>query len=153
MLNEEKLLTCETAGKILGLSRDYLRLLCWNGSIKKASKIGNNWVFPHSSIEDIKRKRVAKKLKHKTEGTKMVISSTLQNLHSLDEVIDLINQDGTNEFNGDQIAAQYAMMAIEESKTELSDVNVSFHLDVLVENGANFEYTPALKLALTSGEE
>ncbi len=55
-----KLITCEIASKMLGLSRDYIRLLCWNGKIK-AQKIGQNWVFTESAIKHIYRKRKTKK--------------------------------------------------------------------------------------------
>lgn len=55
-LADEKLMTSNMAAKILGYSADYIRRLCLDGTIK-ATKFGNTWVFPESSIKDLKPKQ------------------------------------------------------------------------------------------------
>lgn len=80
----------------------------------------------------------------------MLISSTMRNLESIEQVVELINQNGTNEFDGNEYAAQYALMGIEgsESPNEITDITVCFWLDCLVEEGAEFDYDEAHELAI-----
>lgn len=59
--------------------------------------------------------------------------------NSIDEVVNLINDEFATCYTAEELAAMYA-------KDEDVD-SVEYHLDMLVENGAKFDYRQAEKLA------
>ncbi len=50
------LLTSKQAAEKVGLSPDYIRKLCINGTIK-AEKYGNTWITTKAALKNIKRQR------------------------------------------------------------------------------------------------
>lgn len=49
----EKYLTTSEASKIVGISEEYIRLLCEKGTISGAMKFGKIWIIPRSEIKKI----------------------------------------------------------------------------------------------------
>lgn len=58
-MEEEKLLSCVMAAKILGYTPDYIRRLCAKGKIK-AQKLGHDWLMSESDLKEIKPKKKLK---------------------------------------------------------------------------------------------
>ena len=75
---------------------------------------------------------------------------TLENCTSLDQVVELINDDTAIDISREQLASYYALAAIRASETEINKINIGFHLGFLIEEGANFNFNKAEQLALQS---
>jgi hypothetical protein len=75
-----------------------------------------------------------------------MIISTYQYLNSITEIASYINKNTENE--PEVVAAHYAKEAVMESEWPLNEKNIEPHLDALVENGAKFNYSSAMQLAL-----
>ena len=75
-----------------------------------------------------------------------MISQALQNAQSQDEVVLIINNGGTSDYNSSEIAGQYAWDAARD-QDDTSDNNIEAMLDLLVEAGANFDLQEAMKTA------
>lgn len=83
----------------------------------------------------------------------MYISTALQNAHSIDQVVELINSGSCEgmegiEFNGEQLAAQYAWSCAKEAGYGVGKAEIEAQLEIISEHGANFDLNRALDLAL-----
>ena len=70
------------------------------------------------------------------------------NCSSLEDVVQIVNDEFGTELTAEQLAAQYARDAVNEAGYEINEKNIEAHLDVLFENEAKFDYEEALKIAL-----
>lgn len=83
----------------------------------------------------------------------MYSSNTLNNCHSIDEVVELVNADGCCdgiegiEFNGNEIAGQYAFQAVHDFSSEVNSEDLEGQLDCLKDAGAKFDWKIALEYA------
>ena len=74
----------------------------------------------------------------------MKLSIVLQNCKSLEEVVKVINS-GTDTWESHELAAQYAYDAANSPTTTLTEHDLKWHLDYLLENGAKFDWREAEK--------
>ena len=99
---------------------------------------------------------------NKTEENTM-ISQALKDCLTLQDVVNLINEDGTNQFDGSEIAGQYAFTCCDEAYCEYASCYESFddyvdeeslcvHLNILRQNGAIFDLKKAVDHALSLKE-
>lgn len=72
-----------------------------------------------------------------------MISQTIQNAQSIDDVVNAINEGGTSSFSGNELAGQYAYDAADDAGYGFDDANLDAHLDALTEAGAEFDYSEA----------
>ena len=81
----------------------------------------------------------------------------LQNCNSLNEIVNLINNEFSTDLSPEQLAAEYALDADKEAKNmalkggyeyTTNSGSIEVHLDVLIEEGAKFDYAKALEIAL-----
>ncbi len=84
-----------------------------------------------------------------------VESITLQNCLSIEEVVELINEDRLADFTKEDLAAQYAFQGtleaihgLLEARDGLVEENFKNQLDALIEEGGEFDYAEALKKAV-----
>jgi hypothetical protein len=68
-----------------------------------------------------------------------MISSTIQSLTSIDQVVTLINQNGDNEFDGAQYAAQCILSSMTDEQN-FSDEAFSDYYDLLERSGAKMDF-------------
>lgn len=75
------------------------------------------------------------------------ISNILNNTQSLSDIIKTINNGGTYLHNSESIAAQYAYESQKESGYTIDKESIYRHLDVLIDNGALFNYKKSVEIA------
>jgi len=66
----------------------------------------------------------------------MTLSPVLQNCHTLDQVVSLINDGGTSAHSGDEIAGQYIFDAADTAGYGVTFANLNAHAEALEEAGA-----------------
>ena len=76
-----------------------------------------------------------------------MISQALQNAQSIEQVVEIINGGGTSEYSANEIAGQYAFNAADESGYDIDGASLDAHLEVIIDAGAKFDYSSALKEA------
>ncbi len=74
--------------------------------------------------------------------------TNLNNCTSIDQVVDLINEDTLTLLEREEVAAKYALNAAEEAGYGVEKREIEAHLDCLVEAGAEFNYIKAVSLAI-----
>jgi hypothetical protein len=87
----------------------------------------------------------------------MTRSTLLENCTSIEQVVDLINNGGTSDATTDELVAQYVTDAERENRhmndeelwEKFTEERLSPHFDILNENGAEYDYQKALKIALS----
>lgn len=87
----------------------------------------------------------------------MFISNALQNAHSAEKAIELINEgvcEGMEgvEFSSDQLAGQHAWACAKEAGYGVDSDNIEAQLDIIAEQGAQFDSLKALEHALKIAE-
>lgn len=86
----------------------------------------------------------------------MFISNALQNAHSIDQVVELINSGSCEgmegiEFSSEQLAGQYAWSCAKEAGYGVGKTEIEAQLELISEHGAKFDLNQALDLALKFG--
>lgn len=81
----------------------------------------------------------------------MHISYALENAHSVDEAIALINE-GSEKLSVDQLAGQHAWSCTKNSGYDVSSDNIDGQLEIIAEQGAKFDHWAALEHALKLAE-
>lgn len=76
----------------------------------------------------------------------MKYSNIIHSAIRLDQITDVINEGGTHLYNSESIAAQYAYAAQIESGYAVCEEAIEAHLDVLVQDGASFDYNKAVEI-------
>ena len=99
---------------------------------------------------------------NKTEENTM-ISQALKDCLTLQDLVKLINQDGTNKFDGSEIAGQYAFTCCDEAYCEydscyeefddyVDEESLCVYLEILRNKGAIFDQKKAVEHALSLKE-
>ena len=83
----------------------------------------------------------------------MFISNALQNAHSIDQVVELINSGSCEgmegiEFSSEQLAGQYAWSCAKEAGYGVEENDLEAQLEIIAEQGAEFDSKKALEHAL-----
>ena len=73
--------------------------------------------------------------------------NTLENCHSIEQVVALINEELATDASAERVAAEYAWGGAEESGYT-DNANIEAQLDTLAEAGAAFDFRDAFKLAI-----
>lgn len=81
----------------------------------------------------------------------MYTSYSLENAHSVDQAIDLINE-GSDKLSSDQLAGQHAWACTKNSGYDVSRDNLEGQLEIIAEQGAKFDHWAALEHALKLAE-
>ena len=74
--------------------------------------------------------------------------AALENCSSLEQVVELINDEFATDATPELIAAKYAYDSCGEAGYGFSEMNLDAAFDVLIESGAKFDYPNALEIAL-----
>jgi len=74
--------------------------------------------------------------------------AALENCSSLEQVVELINDEFATDATPELIAAKYAYDSCAEAGYGFSERNLDAAFDVLMEGGAKFDYAEALEIAL-----
>jgi hypothetical protein len=83
--------------------------------------------------------------------TELVISNAIRNAHSIEKVVELINEaphaEGMEgyEFTAEMLAGQYAFDAAKDSGYEIDESSIEAHLGFLAEAGASFSESEAVE--------
>jgi len=75
-------------------------------------------------------------------------NNVLANCGSIEQVVELINDEMATDAKDFALAAEYAINAAEEAGCGMTRADLQAHLDFLSEAGADFDYHEALELAL-----
>lgn len=83
----------------------------------------------------------------------MFISNALQNAHSIDQVVELINSGSCEgmegiEFSSEHLAGQYAWSCAKEAGYGVEENDLEAQLEIIAEQGAEFDLKKALEHAL-----
>lgn len=76
-----------------------------------------------------------------------IANNALDNCTSIQQVIELINDEMATNATAEMVAAKYAWDGAQESGY-IDDANIEAQLDALVEAGAEFDFQDALTLAI-----
>ena len=76
-----------------------------------------------------------------------------ENCTSLDQVVELINDEFATDATPELIAAKYAYDSCGEAGYGFSEMNLDAAFDVLMEGGAKFDYAEALEIALEEAKD
>ena len=74
--------------------------------------------------------------------------AALENCSSLEQVVELINDEFATDATPELIAAKYAYDSCAEAGYGFEERNLDAAFDVLMEGGAKFDYPNALEIAL-----
>lgn len=79
-----------------------------------------------------------------------IANNALENCNSIQQVVELINNEPSTDAPAELIAAAYAVDAAREQEQDggFNEAGIEAQLDCLVEAGANFEYPDALENAV-----
>lgn len=81
----------------------------------------------------------------------MYTSYSLENAHSVDQAIELINE-GSDKLSSEQLAGQHAWACAKESGYGVSSDSLDGQLEIIAEQGAKFDHGAALEHALKLAE-
>ena len=74
--------------------------------------------------------------------------AALENCSSLEQVVELINDEFATDATPEMIAAKYAYDSCAEAGYGFEERNLDAAFDALIESGAKFDYAEALEIAL-----
>ncbi|SEQ48488.1 hypothetical protein SAMN03080615_01635 [Amphritea atlantica] len=77
-----------------------------------------------------------------------IANNALENCFSIDQVVELINDEMSTDATAEMVATAYAMNAAKDAGYGYDEDSLSAHLDCLVESGAEFDYQEALSSAI-----
>lgn len=76
-----------------------------------------------------------------------IANNALENCQTIDQVVELINDESATDANQEMVAAKYAWdAAVENGYTD--NASIETHLELLAEAGAEFDSAEALALAI-----
>lgn len=76
-----------------------------------------------------------------------IANSALNNCQSIDQVVELVNDNFATDASPEMIAAAYAVESANAAGYGTGELELECQLDVLMEAGAEFEFLDALALA------
>jgi hypothetical protein len=74
-------------------------------------------------------------------------NNSLENCHSIEQVVELANDETATDASSEMVAAAYAIAGAEEAGYGTGQAQLEAQLDALDEAGAEFDYSEALTLA------
>lgn len=77
-----------------------------------------------------------------------ISNNKLDNCNSIEQVVELINNEFSSDATAEMIAAAYALQAANEAGYGVDESNIDYHLDYLKDAGAKFNFNESLTLAL-----
>jgi len=77
-----------------------------------------------------------------------IANNAIENCTSLDQVVELINDEFATDATPEMISAKYAYDSCAEAGYGFEERNLGAAFDVLIESGAKFDYPNALEIAL-----
>jgi hypothetical protein len=82
-----------------------------------------------------------------------IANNALENCTSLDQVVELINDEFATDATPEMIAAKYAYDSCGEAGYGFEERNLDAAFDALIESCAKFDYPEALKIALEEAKD
>ena len=79
--------------------------------------------------------------------------AALENCSSLEQVVELINDEFATDATPELIAAKYAYDSCGEAGYGFSEMNLDAAFDALLRSGAKFDYAEALEIALEEAKD